>query len=257
MADITQFRQPLYSAQPIGKIAVGRVFSLALVLIGRAWTKFYAISLLVALLALPSIASLLIKGNGALHLVTIICRVAKPIFALLAQVALIHATMRLLSDEPFEIGEAFKVGARRFLPYVGATIILVLGIFLGLVLLVVPGIILACMYGLSPIISVVERMGPIESQTRSRELTTNNRWRILGVSLLFYLLPGLLFFGVGVMTALTHKASLPGLVAVQAGAQVFSFLCMPLYVTLPVALYHELRQVTGTSGPRGISGVFD
>lgn len=258
MVDISQSPHGLGFAPAVRRIPVGRVVTETFATVGRAWATYYAVSLALAALGLPAVLNLLTPGHGALRAVAVACSIIKPLLALFLQTALIHGTMRLISGDALVLGDAFKVGGRRLLPYLGATIILVLGIVLGLVLLVVPGIILSCVYGLSPIITVIEGKGPIASQSRSRELTRNNRWRVLGVSVLFYLVPFLLFAGVGVVAGATHTAAaLPRSPAFQGGTLLFNFIAMPLYIVFPVLLYHHLRQVAGESGPRGISDVFD
>lgn len=257
MVDITP-SSPTFGVEPtVGKISVGRVFAQSFGVLGRAWAQYYLVSLVIALFGLPAIGNLLVKGNGALHLAAAVCAVVKPIFALVAQAALIDGTMRLLAGPSMDLRAAFGVGLRRVLPYLAATLILVLGIMLGAILLIVPGIILACMYGLSPVVAVVERLGPIASQTRSRELTRNNRWRILGASMLFYLIPTLLVAGAAFAAGVTHASSLPISVSLQVVSLVFGLVATPLYVTFPVILYDHLRQATASFGPRGISGVFD
>lgn len=77
--------------------------------------------------------------------------------------------------------ESVAGGLRRFFPLLGVMILFTLGMTLGLILLVIPGIILMVMWYFAVPACVVESTGPIRSLGRSRELTKGYRWKIFAL----------------------------------------------------------------------------
>jgi hypothetical protein len=67
------------------------------------------------------------------------------------------------------------------LPLVGAGILAGIGIAIGLVILVVPGLILLTIWSVIAPVIVVERSGAINAFGRSRALVKHNGWQVFGV----------------------------------------------------------------------------
>src|SRR5262249_15573967 len=82
------------------------------------------------------------------------------------------------------MSEALSQGFGRLGTALGVAILAGLGIAVGLMLLVVPGLILAVMWAVAIPVAVVERLGVIESLTRSVALTRERRWRVFGAVLI-------------------------------------------------------------------------
>lgn len=79
--------------------------------------------------------------------------------------------------------------AIRVLPVVGATAVITdVGIFLGFVLLIVPGIVLGLRWAVSAQAAALERQGSIAAIHSSRQLTAGHYLHILGLQLLFAVL---------------------------------------------------------------------
>jgi uncharacterized membrane protein len=89
-----------------------------------------------------------------------------------------------------------------FVPYLGASILVGLGVVLGLVLCIVPGLILAVMWHFFGYV-IVEHptTRATDSMRRSAEITKGHRWELFGLGLVLILinLVGLLACGVGVI----------------------------------------------------------
>jgi uncharacterized membrane protein len=64
-----------------------------------------------------------------------------------------------------------------------------LAIELGLLLLFVPGLVVACMFLVTTPACVSDQLGPIASLSRSRQLTKGYRWQVLGLLLIIYGVP--------------------------------------------------------------------
>jgi hypothetical protein len=77
------------------------------------------------------------------------------------------------------------------LPYasmLACDVLLTLGVAIGMVLLVVPGLLFGTYFGLAPVLVEVERRGPIKALRRSLELVRGNFWIV--ASVLFMTLAG-------------------------------------------------------------------
>jgi hypothetical protein len=71
------------------------------------------------------------------------------------------------------------------------------GILIGLVLIVVPGLILATMWAVAAPVVVLERPGGLRALGRSRELVKGNGWNVFAVILLLVILLGLFTGAIG------------------------------------------------------------
>lgn len=91
-----------------------------------------------------------------------------------------------------------------FLKYLGTSILYALAIVVGLVLLVVPGIILALMFMFSTFIVIDRDLGPIEAMKESNRITYGHKWTLLGLMLMLVLinLLGVLALVVGLLVSI-------------------------------------------------------
>jgi hypothetical protein len=121
---------------------------------------------------------------------------------------------------------------------------LIVGILtvLGAILFIVPGIIIALALWLALPAMIFEGKDVSESLQRSRDLTRDNRWRLLGL----YVLSGLLFIPASLLTSLplesdpdTAFTPLTGLLVILNVA--VSILQSIFLVVLTVTIYRELR----------------
>ncbi|MFI5009391.1 MAG: hypothetical protein ACHQDY_03860 [Solirubrobacterales bacterium] len=72
-----------------------------------------------------------------------------------------------------------------------------IGILIGFILLVVPGLILATLWAVAAPVVVLERPGGLRALGRSRELVRGNGWNVFAVILLLVILVGLLSGAIG------------------------------------------------------------
>ena len=180
----------------------------------------------------------------------------RTLVATLVQAGLTYATAQALAGAPFSVRGGLRIGLRRFFPYVGASILYILAISLGMLLLVVPGIIAFAMLAVAPALAVIERTGPIESQSRSRALTRGNRWRILAVVVPVYFVPGAILAAVGFSMARAGHAVGNALLAQQLVILIVNIVLTPIYFALPAVLYHHLLRARGNIAAVGIADVF-
>jgi len=86
------------------------------------------------------------------------------------------------------IGETFSAATPFIFPLIGAGILAGLGIAIGLILLIVPGLILLTWWCLIGPVIVLERSGVMDSFGRSKELVKGHGWSVFGVVILTWLL---------------------------------------------------------------------
>lgn len=164
-------------------------------------------------------------------------------FGYVLQAALSYATVVDLNGKRARFGEALKIGLRYALPLLLLAILSMLGIYFGLLLLIVPGIILAVMWSVSTPAMVAEKLGVFASLGRSKQLTKGARWSIFGlllVALVLLVVPAMLvpLFG-GAMPVSPFMALTPGLVV----ATLLSAAATMVYSALVAAIYVELRTI--------------
>ena len=146
-------------------------------------------------------------------------------------IVLVRATAADADGRRADLGECLGGAARFILPLIGLYVLMYLGMVAGMLLLIVPGVILALMWSAAGPALIVERIGVIAAFGRSRALTKGHRWAIFGL----WLLVGALFWMVMavVMLATVGTFSLARLGALSSAGQ------------LPIA-YHAVSVVTGT-----------
>jgi hypothetical protein len=101
------------------------------------------------------------------------------------QATVFAVVMGQLAGRPTTPREVLAAGGKFFLPLFAVNLLALLGIALGCIALVVPGIMLAMAWFVVSPALVVERTGITEVFGRSADLTRNNRWRLLGLFLIF------------------------------------------------------------------------
>jgi hypothetical protein len=106
------------------------------------------------------------------------------VLSLITQGALMRATVSAEGGDRASFADCAATGLKAALPLLGLGILSGLGIGLGLILLLVPGLILMTMWTVSGPAVVAERLGPIAAMRRSAELTSGARWKVFGLLLL-------------------------------------------------------------------------
>jgi hypothetical protein len=177
----------------------------------------------------------------------------------LAQAALVQGTITDLNGERPNLGRALSTGFALLIPVTVIAILSLLGVGLGLVLLVAPGIILGVGWSVAVPVKVVERASIKDSFGRSWELTKGYRWKIFGLVLL-YVLAVILFSvlittisGVSLMRGSGLANNIP-YVVLQWVQSVILTLFTAVGVT---AIYYELRTVKEGLGPEELAAAFD
>jgi len=198
------------------------------------------------LLALPeALASYVVARSGMDTWASLrISNLLSATVGLLATLILMHAAMRTLSGKTAEFGDSLAAGFRLFFPGFGISWLTNLGVIVGLVLLIVPGIILAIWWCVALPARIAEGEGVMAAIGRSRALTKGWRWHILG---LFAIAAGafiLLFIILGVAAYITtgsEESPLIDIVVTPLATMLTTF----IGAAGAPAIYHELIRLKG------------
>jgi hypothetical protein len=125
-----------------------------------------------------------------------------------------------------------------------------IGIAIGFVLIIVPGLILITIWSVVAPVVVLERPGGLKPLGRSRELVRGNGWQVFGVI-------AVLVIGIGIVSAIIEAAADSGGTGVGIVVRVIiEIFTAPLSALAASVLYFELRGPTAqaTPGERAVEG---
>ena len=174
---------------------------------------------------------------------------------LIASGALVQATVAHDEGRPANPREMLQVGVLRCLPLFAVYVLLLLGIWVGTIFLLVPGIMLAVTWSVSLPAIVAERTGVFGAFGRSRALTKGARWHVFGILLLAFVIYLLASMAVGVASvagygslgALTGGGQVRMPIPTQASfivqllQSIVSTVVLTWFTTVGASLFIELR----------------
>jgi hypothetical protein len=140
------------------------------------------------------------------------------------------------------VGSLFQSALPLVAPLLGAGILAGIGITIGLVLLIVPGLFLLTIWAVIVPAIVIERVGVIDSFGRSRELVRGNGWQVFGVIVVLFLLQ---LVASGVVNAIVGGASDDSFVGYVIADLIVRMLVVPLSAVAATVMYIELRRLKG------------
>jgi hypothetical protein len=169
------------------------------------------------------------------------------------QASITRATVLSLSGEQPDFVACLAVGLTMILPMIAIGLLAGLGIFAGLILLIVPGIILWLVWSVVVPAYVQEKLGIVEAFGRSAALTKGARGKIFLLFLAIVI--GIWLLGIPVaMLGVAAGAATPLLtVLVQA---VYNAVTSMLMVTMQASVYVELRDIKEGVGPADLEAIF-
>lgn len=137
----------------------------------------------------------------------------------------------------FSARELLSSASPFILPLIGAGILAALGIGIGLVALVVPGLILLTIWAVIAPVIVVEKSGVIDSFGRSRALVRGNGWPVFGVILVAFLI---VLVGGFIFTVAAEDISNGPLLRIVFSA-LASTITAPISALVAAVIYFRLR----------------
>jgi Uncharacterised protein family (UPF0259) len=134
------------------------------------------------------------------------------------------------------VGDLFSAAAPAIGSLVVFTILYTLGVAVGFILLIVPGLILLTIWSLGPPAIVVERIGPMEAFGRSRRLVRGVGWSVFFVLFVTFVIAAAVSIAVGALgLAVADGAGVAYLASVVASA-----LTAPIASLAVAIMYFEL-----------------
>lgn len=178
----------------------------------------------------------------------------------LLQGMVVKAAVNGFNGKRSSFGEAFDAGVSMFLPLLGLGIVAGVGITLGYILLLAPGVILTVLWSVAAPAVVVEKRGVFESLQRSRGLTRGHRWSVFGLIMIYVALSwliGILIGGLSVATGGALTGGTPNLWVNLLSGPVVNVVSGVVASAGAAALYYELRSAREGLGSEALASVFD
>jgi uncharacterized membrane protein len=234
-----------------GDVSLGRIFSRAFGVMGHNPLVIFGIAFLFG--ALPqAIASALlattmpsVADTGYMRAAVVIGLIGGVIgiaLSALVQGAIAKATLAEDEGRKANFGECVTIGLRYALPLILIGILTGLGVMLGMLLLLVPGIILMLMWAVAAPVIVAEKAGVIEAMSRSRALTKGARWKIFGLFLVLVAIALLISLANNFILGGAARSPQPSFVAsFSIIAIIIGMITTAVWATFQTSLYVELR----------------
>lgn len=179
-------------AKPHERLEVGPVLSGVFATVGKAFPTLAILTLVLWVIPQAVLAGLMASSiNATTPDIPAMMLKVLPTFpvlilvSVLFQGSMIHAAKAAIDGRKANIAQSLAVAFRHFLPVFAVGLVVGLGIMAGLILLVVPGIILALMWCVAAPVQVNENLGVFASISRSRDLTRGSRWMIVLLTVIF------------------------------------------------------------------------
>lgn len=188
----------------------------------------------------------------------------------IVQAVLTLAAYDAATEQPTRVGSYFGAVFRNIVPLLIVSVLSAIAIYIGLALLIVPGLWLAAVLSVVVPVIVIEGAG-FGAFGRSARLTKEYRWPIVGLLILVFLI----FFGVTVLLGLLSLAVLgiEGTAAAALASQtgewttsaivyllvnaVFGSITYAFLAVSVAALFARLKEIKEGVGVEDLSNVFD
>jgi hypothetical protein len=139
-------------------------------------------------------------------------------------------------DEPIDVASALRHTVSRMLPLVVATVITFFVIGVGLVFFIIPGIYFISRFFAVRQAVVLEDKGAFSALGRSGQLSTHNKWRILGTLILVAILTTVVNLGTAMLINLQ-----PSKVITNVLATAVTIIVYPIFGITETVLYFDTR----------------
>jgi hypothetical protein len=140
------------------------------------------------------------------------------------------------------MGDLFRSVAPVFWPLLAVAILFGIGVSIGFILLIIPGLFLITIWSVTGPVTVIERPGVFRAFGRSRDLVRGYGWPVFGVIVLTFLLA----LAVNIVAAVI--AAPLGDVGRALVQWIAGTLLAPLVALVASVLYFTLREVRGETG---------
>ncbi len=247
------------------RFEIGRVIGNTFEVLGRNFVPFILVAL--ALSGIPAFVLQMLSfssgGLSATHsLLSLVFMLIRAVLAFVLQGALVAGAISSLNGNRIDLGAMLSRGASAALPLFGLAILEGLGLVLGFVLLIVPGLILATVWSVAVPALVVEQTGVFGAFTRSGDLTRGRRWSVFGL-LVIYAVLAWIVSAIGTAVVMGLGGGISAMAVAGAPSfplAIFSAIVATLLGALSAsggaALYYELRLTKEGVAPQAVFDTF-
>lgn len=229
-------------------VSVGSVLGRSFGALMKNPVVFFGLTLAV-MVPLAFFTSLLPPGAGRVVNSLLSC-----ILGFVIQGAVAYGVFQALRGNSPGMGEALSHGFARFFPIAVASLLIGVGVGIGMMLLIIPGVILMCLWSVTIPACVVEKLGAVDSMKRSAALTKGYRWTIFGL----FLITGIV---TGALSTLLSILLLPLL----GGSIIVYSVILSLVLAIPqtfqyvmaATIYYDLRAEKEGVSIDSLASVFD
>jgi len=160
--------------------------------------------------------------------------------------ALTKSVSEFYLGNEISVGQAYQFVLPKFFTLILAGICVVLVVYLGLLLLIVPGIIFGLWFALTTPAIIIENLGATQGMSRSKTLASGNLGKIFSVGflvlLIAYVLSIVLHYGTSIFIGVLFSGYTPFALALNHLVSVAgNILVTPIGATAYILLYYDLR----------------
>lgn len=222
------------SRPPARRISVGEVISETFSIYGQNLGALLG-SALVVFIVVGLLAGILQAAGGfILILLASAIRIAGNALYTGFVVKLVEDTRDGRRD--FGVGDLFSAAAPFILPLIGFGLLFAIGVTIGFLFLIVPGLILITFWSVGAPAIVVEGIGPIDAFKRSWRLVRGDAWSVFGVLLVVLLI----VIGIGIVLGVLATPIGDGKAATWIAAIISATITAPIFAIAVTVLYYEL-----------------
>lgn len=196
--------------------SISNVFSNTFGVIARHAPLFLGLSLiivglpqlLIGMMTTPQSSDplVLFTSPGAI-LTSMIGYIVFLFLSIVLQASLIVASANDLANRPVNFGECVNRAVAKLLPLIGLGIVVAIGVSIGFVFLIIPGVILYLMWMVAVPVLMVENRGVFDSLSRSAALTKGSRLKLLGLIVAFIIFSMVIAIPIGIISLISTSLS--------------------------------------------------
>jgi hypothetical protein len=216
-------------------LTISDVLGDALTVYQRLWRRSVVVAGLVFVVVSLANALAARSGTAATALVSVVLSL---VGGLLVQGALVEVVRDLHEGrEPGPIGEYYARTRDRLGTLLGASLLYGVGVAVGFVLLIVPGLIAVARWSLIVPLVVIERLGVGEAFSRSNRLVKGQTGRVLVLVIVANLITG-----IASLVIRSVFGFLPDFWAIWIGGTIASAIAVPYEAHVLTVLYYKLTE---------------
>lgn len=174
------------------------------------------------------------------------------VLRLLSQAILVYGAFQSMRGRSVNLIESLYRTTREFFPLIGLAVMSVIGVIVGSMLFIIPGMILYAAWFVGVPVCMVERLGSWQCLERSAELTRGHRWAVFGIILL-------LNIGSSIVSKVIEFSftAIGGGTLALIGFLIGNAIWEAFFAVFVVVTYYELRAAKEGVDIEQIASVFD